>query len=241
MKRALLASVGLFALALAAQPSVAADMPAGAPVMKAAVAAPMFNWSGWYVGAHAGGLWSEKEWRFVPDPSVGGSPDPDGFLGGFQTGFNFQSGAWVFGVEGDVSWSDASGRGGGPSVFIHSKIDLLATLTARIGYVPWERALVYAKGGVAWIDEDHWSTDGSAVTDVVKQTRTGWTLGGGLEYAFWDNWSAKVEYNYMDFGSKRIFLAEFNDRYDIDQRVHAVKLGINYRFATGKGPVVAGY
>ena len=127
-------------------------------------------------------------------------------------------------------------------------------VTGRIG-VAFDRALIYAKGGIAFADEDHFigfngqpfGAPSNPDTNRPGNTRTGWTLGAGLEWALWDNWSAKVEYNFMDFGTDNVAFTYraggsapgLVERWDIDQQVHVVKLGINYRF--GAAPLMARY
>ena len=234
----------------------AADMPVKAPVYKARTVAPINNWTGFYVGGHAGWGWVRASTTLLTDPSGAFPPgfkfccDRDGFLGGGQVGFNWQTGNWVFGVEGD--WSAAKSH---RTVIINSPIipgvtriatgddHWFATATGRIGYAQ-DKWLVYAKGGVAWYNE----TDGATTTGVpgvgtvisasVRDTRTGWTAGAGLEWALWTNWSAKIEYNFMDFGTEHVTFVSISPPIavgtfgtaDIPTQVHAVKVGINYRF-----------
>jgi outer membrane immunogenic protein len=258
MKNLFFGSAALLALA-AAGPVGAADMPAKAPVYKAPPSIVAYNWTGFYVGAHVGGGWSTKDWFGI----IGGapevaSPDPSGWLGGLQAGFNWQTGRFVLGVEGQISGADLRGSdelingGVATGYFAHTDVNMVATLAARFG-VAFDHTLFYVKGGAAWVNEDHWITQGNdpylAKTGV---TRTGWMVGAGIEQALWSNWSAKVEYNYMNFGSYRISLyfpdGSFDSDRDLDQKIHVVKFGINYRFGdfgkgpvAGKGPVVTRY
>jgi outer membrane immunogenic protein len=257
MKRLLLSGVAVLAVA-AALPAYAADLARPAPAYKAPVAPPvmLYNWTGFYIGGHVGGLWSSKDWTEVP-PFFGNGPgtvstDPDGFLGGVQAGFNWQTGPWVWGVEVQWSWADADGCGG---IFVAgtyttfdacSKIKWVGTVAGRLGYA-WDRVLLYVKGGVAFADVEHVGVVGGApFTNTVSDTRTGWMVGAGLEYGFLPNWSAKIEYNFMDFGSETYQFTRFApapagvSSADIDQQVHVVKFGINYRFGWG-APVVANY
>jgi outer membrane immunogenic protein len=178
--------------------------------------------------------------------------DPDGFLGGLQAGYNVQAGQFVYGIEGDVSWADLKGD----AVFrnfntIHTantKKDFLATLTGRLG-VAFDRGLLYGKAGVAWVHDDHWITIPGTTFSKTGVTRTGWTVGAGYEYAFAAGWSAKIEYNFMDFGKHTSSItgvvgAGGTDPVTIDQNIHVVKIGLNYRFGGdpwGKAPVVAKY
>ncbi len=257
MNKALLAGAALAALAIGSLPAAAADL-AARPVYKAPVAVPMiYNWSGFYIGGHVGYGWADSDWNqtFSSTPAVGfpnrSSGTADGFLGGGQIGVNWQSGMWVFGVEGDFSWTDANGCGR-QSVNVNfagcSNSNWYATATGRLG-VAFDRSLLYVKGGAAFTDQDHFITfNGVTTTNTISDTRTGWTVGAGLEYAFWDNWSVKVEYNYLNFDrDNHSFTYTANttpaglvERYDVDQQVQIVKLGVNYRFNWG-APVVARY
>ena len=114
----------------------------------------------------------------------------------------------------------------------------VSTLTGRAG-LAFDRWLVYGKGGVAWAHEKYdtnfYTFPGTA---SLSETRIGWTVGAGVEYAFAPNWSTKLEYNYMDFGTRNVSFAPFRTT-EIDQQIHAVKLGINYKF--GGGPIMARY
>jgi outer membrane immunogenic protein len=219
-------------LALGVTAASAADL-GNRPVYKAQPAPVMaaYNWSGFYVGGHLGYAWGREELRDVIT-GVTGPSDPDGFLGGAQIGFNWQTGAFVFGVEGDWSWTNADGSTAIPGAIVNSEHNWYSTLTARAGYAV-DNWLWYVKGGAAWMDADY-----SIAGVKAGETRTGWTVGTGLEWALGPNWSAKIEYNYLDFGSDRI-AAPIG--VDADTQAHLVKLGLNYRFDWGKGPVVARY
>jgi outer membrane immunogenic protein len=215
----------------------------------------IYNWSGFYIGGHIGGLWGDKDWTDVTLPPAISllSHDVSGFLAGGQAGFNFQSGAFVFGIEGQWSWTNADGEHTCvqpivvvaviPGLNCRTEMDWVATVAGRIGYA-FNNVLLYAKGGVAFASEEYSvfltglaPPTGPAIT-AGDDTRTGWMVGGGIEYGFTPNWSAKIEYNFMDFGSERI---DFIDPLtglllagiDIDQQVHVVKAGINYRFTWG--------
>lgn len=251
------------ATALVSAPSLAADlrMPVKAP---AVAPAPYFSWSGCYIGAHGGGGWGEKRWIAAdalfgaPIGTVLASHDVSGALAGGQIGCDWQTGGFVFGVEGSGSWSDISGSSSdlvGGGLRTHSRIDALGTITGRIGWA-WDRSLLYVKGGGAIAGDSYRGTcetlagdcfgRGLAIGDTdarADETRWGWLVGAGVEYAFTPNWSAKLEYNYMDFGRESVNFALVGGRtrtVDIDQHVHVVKVGINYRFNLS-GPVLANY
>jgi outer membrane immunogenic protein len=260
MKRLLLASVALVALGVAV-PASAADLgvrrgPAVAPV----AVAPIYNWTGFYIGAHIGWGSAELEstlndafFPFDAGTTFGGGRQ-DGFLGGVQAGFNYQIGQIVLGVEGQISWTDI-GRDGsiavdgliGTNFIDHStEINFLATLAARLG-LAFGNALIYVKGGAAFLD---WSsTVAFRGPDVVNgsvsfgDTEFGWMVGAGLEYGFTPNWSAKIEYNFMSFDldSTNFNIGGVDRRFDHDLDVHVVKAGINYRFGPVVAPVTARY
>ena len=128
----------------------------------------------------------------------------NGFLGGVQGGYNLQlSPVVVIGVEGDFSWTGIKGTS--PCVLVltcSTDHDWVATVAGRFG-VTYDRVLFYVKGGVAWAQTTYAASlnlGGVSVTTSVDETRLGALFGTGIEYAFLPGWSAKVEYNYIDFG-----------------------------------------
>src|SRR5262245_10062315 len=241
-------ALGAGILALGVTGASAADLGAR-PITKAPVAAPLaiYDWSGFYIGGHIGGAFADKDWS---DPTVFpsgmGSHHAGGFLAGAQAGFNIHVCAWVFGSEGDWSWTNADGEHQCDiGVTCRTELNWLATVTGRVGYA-FNTFLLYAKGGVAFVDEDQ-SVFFSGFPDffpaTASVTRTGWTVGTGLEWAFAPNWSAKIEYDFMDFGTDSINFAVAGlpvGPLEIDQQVHVAKAGINYRFNWG-APVAARY
>ena len=215
-------------------------------IYKAPVKAPLVgplpvNWTGLYLGAHVGSLWAHSDWA-----TVGGPIDPRaaGFLGGGQIGYNYQFGNWVFGVEADASGSTANGAKSCPNGFFftcHTNIHWTATVAGRLG-VTWDRTLFYAKGGAAWTEATFEATSNITGLTVatVDDTRTGYVVGAGFEYALTSNWSAKAEYNFMDFGSRNVTFSD-GSLADIRLEAHAVKVGVNYRFGWTPASVVASY
>lgn len=235
---------GLFALLAVAGVTTGTGIASAAdiqrPVYKAPPAGVMpvaYDWTGFYVGGHVGYGWADKSWQ-DGFGLFGISQRANGFLGGGQAGFNYQVGQFVFGVEGDMSWSGMKGSTNTLASSFNTDVDWTATLTGRLG-MAFDRWLVYGKGGAAWA-RDRYSTNfytlpGTEVTD----TRLGWTVGAGVEYAFAPQWTAKLEYNYMDFGTRSVsFAPGFST--DIDQQVHAVKFGVNYKFGS-PGAIIARY
>jgi outer membrane immunogenic protein len=214
-----------------AQTASAADLPRREPIQKAPPpVARIYDWTGFYFGGHLGGAWSSEDAVWTATAFSTGT-DPSGFLGGFQVGANWQNGNWVFGVEADWSWTNTDGSGTLGTASFTADHNWYATAAARVGYA-WDNWLWYVKGGGAWLDADY-SFGGTRVGD----TRSGWLVGTGLEWGLGPNWSGKLEYNYMDFGSDTFgFPAAVN----VDTQVHAIKAGLNYRFPLS-GPVGVRY
>jgi outer membrane immunogenic protein len=249
MKKLFLA--GIAAVALHNASAIAADMPVKAPAYRAA--AP-YSWTGCYVGGSAGGLWGQNSFRDEPLGINGFSIEDrnrDGFLGGGQIGCDYQAPSnWLIGIQGDFSWTSSHERDSiSPPPFfnetVDSKIDWFASATARLGYAsgPW---LIYGKGGAAWVRNKLHDVGGVLFTGFDYSghaTLSGWTLGGGFEYAFAPNWSMSLEYDYYDFGTKTVTLSGTSsafgvttpstEPFSIKQNFSVVKVGLNYRFATG--------
>jgi outer membrane immunogenic protein len=218
MKKILLGTVALIALGATA-PALAADM-AARPYTKAPayVPAPIYNWTGFYIGGHVGGAFGGD--NNIAAPGFNGGSNDGVFMGGVQVGYDNQFAPnWVFGLEANYSFLDTNNN-----PFVNRG---LGSVTGRLGYT-WGPALLYVKGGYGWADSRF--TNGFAGTGG----RDGYTVGGGLEYLFTQNWSGKIEYQYYDFGNVNTVLGSFrNDE-------HTIKAGLNYRFNWG-APVVAKY
>ena len=199
MKKFLLGTVALVALGFG--PAVAADMRARPAPAPAPVYAPIYNWSGFYLGGHIGFGFNGG------DDLVGFTGDDNGgFLAGGQIGFDWQlSPNWVVGLEGQLSWVDFdqawAGTFGVNTFALARSGDWLGSITGRIGYT-WGPGLLYVKGGWAFADNDYTLVvDGApAVFTSGDNSNSGWTLGAGLEYMFAPSWSAKLEYQYYNFG-----------------------------------------
>lgn len=227
----------------------AADLPVKAPPSPAPYTAAR-NWSGLYVGGHVGWGWADESATFLSTSGLAFDPPGtsydaahDGFLGGLQLGYDVQVQNWVFGIGADVSWTTASidrvtigALVADTVIHTQAETDSYATLTGRIGYA-WSNVLVYGKGGVAWKRSVYggFATFGGATVayDDLETTRTGWTVGGGVEWAFAPHWSVFGEYNHMDFGTRNYnFFSpqSLTSNYDVDTTVDQAKLGANYRF-----------
>jgi outer membrane immunogenic protein len=210
MKKILVGAIGAIALSLSA-PASAADL-AARPYTKApppAIAA-IYDWSGFYIGINGGGGSAHKCWDFldttgavtgVPGTLVGeGCHNATGGTVGGQIGYRWQTGQWVFGVEGQGNWADFTGDNINTAFALRnrSKIDSFGLITGQIGYA-WNNVLFYVKGGGAVVGDQFRSFDTATGLefDRANNTRWGGTVGAGLEVGFAPNWSVGVEYNHI--------------------------------------------
>ena len=206
--------------------AMAADLPsrnrAPAPYV---TQAPIFTWTGLYVGLQAGYAWD----RVSVDNTfaVIGNVKRDGFVGGAHVGYLYQTGPAVFGLEGDVEGTTIKSSG------------LRASLRGRLG-LAMDRTLLYVTGGGALANQNYdVFSPFTGFTTNTSVTKLGWTVGAGVEYAFAPNWSARVEYRYSDFG--KVNVANFVSPANISRRENAVRLGVSYHFGGYAAPVVAKY
>ena len=263
MKKVLFAVAALATISTI--PATAADMRAR-PVQKApamVAAMPAWNWSGFYIGGQVGYQWSDDDHSVTATGVPGfGTFGPflfesDGAVYGGHAGFNWQAGQWVFGIEGDYEGSNVEGDGTFFPTGLSSTFNLeqkwQASLCGRLGWVAWDRALIYATGGVAWAkfsNSGTFDTGGATITEGSSDTVNGWTIGGGIEWAMWQNWSARIEYRYTDFDSFSFTSTNFAPAVVTtdDLTFHTVRVGLSWRFGdwgkgpmAGKGPVVGKY
>ena len=268
MKKLLIAAAGMMALALSA-PAGAADMAAG-PYTKAPPmpVAQVYNWTGFYIGGHVGYGWGHTNSNSFSTAGVlldSTTSNPSGVFGGGQIGYNWQfSPNWLIGIEADGSVSDihttttnctATGCASGAN-----KLDDFGTVRGRLGYVI-NSVLLYGTGGWAW---SHSNTDRtvtcvvagggicpggpspSALTGAVSSasgTQNGWTAGAGVEWMFAPHWTAKVEYQHLQFDNvtRDFSYAGFPaaSRHIVsDSHIDTVRVGVNYIFG---GPALARY
>ncbi|MFT4120901.1 outer membrane protein [Bradyrhizobium sp.] len=272
MKKSLIAAA---AVMLGVSGAHAADI-AARPYTKAPVPAAAYDWSGFYVGVNAGYGWDDRSVSYVPNNAimVTGSTFPSstwnnsGALGGVQIGYNRQIGRqWVAGVETDINASDIKGSAVatspvsfGAAFFAASqKVDWFGTVRARLGWLPSDRFLVFATGGLAYghVGEDISLTRPSGVNvrngvygfscspnetcfaGASSGVRAGWTAGAGFEYALLQNLTAKAEYLYVDLGGNSVIGTAFRGNGGIPASYTAnfsslsfniVRAGLNYRF-----------
>jgi outer membrane immunogenic protein len=185
------------ALSVAALPAVAADYPIKAPPP------PIWSWTGFYIGIQGGGATSGTsihDYGFGANDVLG----LDGALFGGTIGWNWQSGIWVLGIEGDWSWADINGRQLSPNPAFTSgtQINSLATVRVRLGVASLGSTLFYVTGGWAWADVERTDTGPIApITLVQGFNRSGWTAGGGVEFMLAPNWTAKGEVLFVDLGT----------------------------------------
>jgi outer membrane immunogenic protein len=251
MKRPLLAGVASVVL-IVGSPALAADMP-----LKAPGAMPFFTWTGCYAGVHGGGGWTRKD---ITDPvqlaqdlvsedsiTTGVTTarlSPSGYLIGGQFGCDYQPAGsqWVIGFEGSFSGGslkDDKSLGlplGYTSELarVSARLDFISSGTVRLGWAS-DRWLVYVKGGIAGASDKYkvvGTFQGSPFDFEGEDIRIGWTAGGGVEWALFDNWSAKLEYDFYDFGTRSVQLTDnssgLTGPVQVRQSVQAVKLGLNF-------------
>ena len=236
MKKILLAAT---VAALSSTSVFAADL-AARPYTKAppAYVAPIYNWTGFYIGAQVGGAFQGSSGFTTNDPLVSGSRNDSSFLGGGVVGANYQFAPnWVVGLEGEFNGLSSNRHTFNDGTdAIRIKNDWLASVTGRLGYT-WGPGMIYAKGGVAFRDNGGIASN---VAAIVDRNDTGYTVGAGLEYMFAPAWSAKVEYQYYNFDHTNVAFGTAPSLATYRDDLHTVKAGINYHFNWG-GPVVAKY
>lgn len=205
--------------------ALAADLPARAPgpVYKAPVVYAPYNWTGLYGGINFGGGWGRSNWSAVPS----GSFRTSGAVVGGTLGYNWQNGPMVLGLEGDIDWADIRGEiSCVPNC--NTKTDWLGTARVRAGFA-FNRWLPYVTGGLAAGDIK--ASGNGPLFPGRNVTKAGWTVGGGLEAALIGNWTAKVEYLYVDLGSMNCAAGVCaGPATNVDHKISLVRSGFNYRF-----------
>jgi outer membrane immunogenic protein len=245
--KTLIASVAFMALGTAV--AGAADLPAK-PYTKAPPPPPPFSWTGFYVGANIGGAWAHNFFltNYYNNNGV--------FIGGGQMGGNYQIGNFVIGGQWDFDWAGKNNTGvlvpGVGAIAVTGNNHWITTVAARFGYAV-DHWLLYGKAGGGWVGNNNWTitnlTTGVSLTcgnftNNCGNNTGGWLVGAGYEYAFTNNWTVKLEYDYLGFGTVVIpatapLLA--GDTFTSNNRnVQMVKVGVNYLFNWG-APVAARY
>jgi outer membrane immunogenic protein len=211
MKKLLLASAAVMTLGVTA--ASAADL-SGRKTMpyKALPYTQTYNWSGFYLGVNGGGGWGDSD-----------SSGRFGGLVGGTVGYNYQVSQAVFGLEGDIDWSDLRLNRNCNAFSCETRNNWLSTVRGRAGYT-FDRFMPYVTGGVAFGDI---KTSVAGIGDS-SATKTGWTVGGGLEAAIAGPWTAKVEYLHVDLGNGSSPVGSSESF-----KTNIVRAGINYRIAPG--------
>ncbi|OKO70487.1 outer membrane beta-barrel protein [Bradyrhizobium sp. AS23.2] len=270
-------AVGIAAAAMCSAPALASDLPARTYTKAPPpVVAPVPSWAGFYIGGHVGGARGPdvgQSWAELPgpnsqdDPVFFGRASATNVIGGAHAGYNWQASPnWMFGVEGDFSWTslDATARqspmtfngaplGAASFVTMNSHIDWLASVRGRVGYVWAGNWMAYVTGGVAFERQKFFGNsvfpntafNGSVAFD---DTKTGWIAGAGVEFLAAQNWMFRFEYLYYGFDGTSATVLENQPsgpatgnplRFSwSDNNVKVVRAGLSYKFG---GPVVAKY
>ncbi|HEY7842059.1 MAG TPA: outer membrane beta-barrel protein [Bradyrhizobium sp.] len=256
MKKLLLTAVGL--VALSAAPALAADLAARPYTKAPPMVAPIYNWSGFYIGLNGGGGSSHKCWDIdnfggvVVPATAEGCHDATGGLVGGQIGYRWQATNWVFGLEAQGDWANLKGSNASLltapfNIFTNnSKIDGIGLFTGQVGYA-WNNVLWYVKGGAA-VTSDKYNGQILGVTlDTASETRWGGTVGTGIEIGFAPGWSVAFEYDHLFMGNHNNTFnftpaaAPFVGLSRVDNIRQDVDMGtvrVNYTFG---GPVIAKY
>lgn len=228
MKRVVLAGLTALAAVITMTVANAADLPRqrAMPAKAPAYVATVYNWTGTYVGLNGGYGWGRSNW--TSGAGTTGSFDVRGGLIGGTLGYNWQMNQLVFGLEGDVDWSNIKGDSNAgicAAGVCETRNTWLGTARGRIGYA-FSSVMPYITGGAAFGGVKMSPVGGRSETD----TRFGWALGGGVEAAIAGPWTAKLEYLYADLGNANCSTAACAVSTDVAFHTNIVRAGINYRF-----------
>jgi outer membrane immunogenic protein len=248
-----------------AGPATAADLPsppAPAPVYRVVPVIPAFTWTGCYIGANVGGGWASTQASDTTGVITGFSgvatPDSDlgsqtggGIVGGGQLGCDYQIDRFVIGIQGIMDASSMKPSIAEPTgnFTVDSSIPWIATVTGRAGITVVPTGLLYVKAGAAFMKNNLSTTITSAgatfigvspgVVASASYSASGWTAGGGFEWAFTDRWSVFAEYDYLDFGTPTVNFASSGIplpaafQLGVRQTVNVLMVGLNARFGPG--------
>ncbi len=208
---------------------------------------PPFTWTSCYAGGNVGGGFGQKDLNDtagILSPNTGFTSSDlniSGYMLGGQIGCDYQFASnWVLGIEGAASGGDIGGKTtattpgiAGDTATFKDTTDFLSSVTARAG-LPWDRWMFYGKGGVGFVNDRYNIADAFTTYNFDGvETRLGWTAGVGVEWALWDDWSVKLEYDYYDLGTRNVTFIEENGAFpsgpeNIKQTIQTIKLGLNF-------------
>jgi outer membrane immunogenic protein len=259
MHRLAVVGAGLLSIAGFVGAASAADLPARTYTKAPAIVAPVYDWSGLYLGLNGGGASSHECLTITSiagaaiTPNSEGCHNATGGLAGGQIGYRWQTTNWVFGVEAQGDWADLKGSNASLTALIpytnQTKIDGIGLFTGQVGYA-WNNVLLYVKGGAAVTDNQYTSffpvgnvfAAAGVPFNTASDTRWGGTVGTGIEVGFAPNWSVAAEYDHLFMGNPNVTFPASgiavtrsdNIRQDVDMGT----VRLNYRFG---GPVIAKY
>jgi outer membrane immunogenic protein len=211
----------------------AADMPIKAP----RYAEPAASWAGWYIGAHAGAAWQQTNASTTYEgfTTNNNTFSNSGFIGGGQIGYNWQHGNFVFGLEGDISGLSNKNSGVANGYQFTSRVHWLSTVRGRFGLAVGD-TMAYATAGVAFggvrssLDFAFSKSDSYSGTSSNK-TRTGWTVGGGVEHMLSRNWTVGLEALFVDLGKSSVFDSKNSGKTGNFQNQLVIgRVKLNYKF-----------
>jgi outer membrane immunogenic protein len=238
---------GIAAAAFCGAPALAADMPVKAPAIP-----PVFNWTGFYAGVDAGGIWGRANELINDDPCCTARMTPNGFTGGGHVGYRWMYAKYVLGWEADLWGTTAKDDVANTDFPEISHLKIRAGGSARlVAGVPVDRSLFYLTGGVSVVDLNACTSVPDVACDTnhiqgFNGTRVGWVAGVGAAFALAANWIARIEYLHSDYGSHNFTATGFIapsviaiNHFTTD----VVRVGLSYQFGDpwGKSPVVAKY
>jgi outer membrane immunogenic protein len=213
--------------------------------------APIFCWTGFYIGGNVGGAWIQGNVTDnLGDLNFSNGSNNGALIGGGQLGFNYQINNIVLGGEWDFDWvaNNNSATNGilvpsVGSIQVSANDAWISTFAARFG-IAFDRWLIFGKAGVGWVGANNFTvtnlTTGVSVSGSNNNGNSGWLVGAGVEWTFAGNWSAKVEYDYLGLSSRTFASPGFilpGDTFTTNPNIQMVKLGINYRFGLDVPPI----
>jgi outer membrane immunogenic protein len=223
-------------------PVFAADMAVKAPPPPPPV--PVFSWTGFYIGANIGGAWSNNRWTDTLFLTPFNNNNNGVFIGGGQIGGNYQIGQFVIGGEWDFDWAANNNNNTGiiipgvGNIVVTNNNRWITTVAARFGWAI-DHWLLYGKAGGGWVGNNNLTITNLTTGASFTCGTGGWLVGAGVEYAFTNNWTVKLEYDYLGLGNRTFFVPAGSpflagDTFTTNNRnVQMVKVGVNYLFNWG--------